>query len=43
MARSDRREQPVSDEEYELMSERISHHFDRVRDLLAEESDHSDA
>jgi hypothetical protein len=43
MARSDRRERPVSDDEYELMSERISQHFDRVRDLLVEESDDSDA
>ena len=33
----------VSDEEYESMPERISSHFDRVRDLLAEEISDSDA
>ena len=43
MARSDRQERPVSDEEYESMPERISNHFDRVRDLLANETDDPDA
>lgn len=38
MARSDRQERPVSDEEFESMPERISRHFDRVRDLLAGET-----
>jgi hypothetical protein len=33
----------VSDEEFESMPERISQHFDRVRDLLAEETEDSDA
>jgi hypothetical protein len=32
----------VSDEEFESMPERISDHFDRVRDLLEAETD-SDA
>lgn len=43
MARSERRERPVSDEEFESMPERISQHFDRVRDLLDQETDDSDA
>ncbi len=43
MARSERQERPVSDEEFESMPERISQHFDRVRDLLAEETEDSDA
>ena len=38
MARSDRGKRPVSEDEYESMPERISNHFDRVRDLLAEET-----
>jgi len=42
MARSDRQERPVSENEYESMPERISNHFDRVRDLLAEETSDSD-
>lgn len=42
MARSDREEQPVSEDEFEEMSERISHHFERVRNLLKEKTD-SDA
>jgi len=29
----------VSDEEFEEMRERISQHFDRVRDLLEQETD----
>jgi hypothetical protein len=33
----------VSDEEFESMPERISQHFDRVRDLLAEKTEDSDA
>jgi hypothetical protein len=33
----------VSDEEFESMPERISQHFDRVRDLLDQETDDSDA
>jgi len=43
MARSERRERPVSDDEIESMPDRISSHFDRVRDLLAEETNDSDA
>ena len=43
MARSDRQERPVSEDEYELIPERISNNFDRVRDLLAEETSDSDA
>lgn len=39
MARSDRQERPVSDDEYQSMPKRISNHFDRVRDLVAEETD----
>ena len=33
----------VSDKEFESMSEPISNHFDRGRDLLAEETSDSDA
>ena len=43
MARSERQERPVSEDEFESMPERISSHFDRVRDLLADETDDSDA
>ena len=43
MARSDREERPVSEDEYESMPDRISQHFDRVRDLLADKTDDSDA
>lgn len=43
MARSDREERPVSEEELESMPERIARHFDRVRDLLTEATDDSDA
>jgi len=32
----------VSDEELEPMPERISSHFDRVRDLVEQETDNSD-
>ena len=42
MVRSDRGERPVSEDEYESMPERISDHFDQVRDLLAEETGDSD-
>lgn len=42
MARSGRQERPVNDDEYESMPERISRHFDRVRDLLADETDDAD-
>lgn len=41
MARSDRQEPPVSDEEFESMPERIGRHFDRVRDLLDRETGES--
>ena len=37
MARHQERERPVSDEEFEAMPERISEHFDRIRDALDEE------
>ena len=43
MTRSERRERPVSDEEFKSMPERISSHFNRVRDLLEQETDDSDA
>lgn len=36
MARYQRRDEPVSSEEYEEMNERIEAHFDRVRGLLDE-------
>jgi len=41
MARSERQEQPVSDEEYEEMPEKIEEAFDEVRDQLpsSEEDD----
>ena len=42
MARSNRGERPVSEDEYESMPECIGNHFDRVRDLLAEETSESD-
>ena len=34
-----RNEQPVSDEAYEEIRERIGEHFDQVRDLLENELD----
>ena len=43
MARSERQERPVSDEEFESMPERISSHFDRVRNLVEQETDDSNA
>ena len=39
MAQSDRQKRPVSDDENESMPDRISQHFDRVRELLADNSD----
>ena len=42
MARSDRQERPVSEDEFESMPERISQHFDRIRDLLEQETSDSD-
>jgi len=38
MARSERQERPVSDEEFESMPDRISQHFDRVREHLDSET-----
>ena len=43
MARSERQGRPVSGEEFESIPDRISSHFDRVRDLLEQETDDSDA
>jgi len=43
MARSERQERPVSDDEFESMPERISQHFDKVRALLEQETSDSDA
>ncbi|WP_281362329.1 hypothetical protein [Natronomonas salina] len=43
MARSERQERPVSEGEFESMPDRISEHFDRIRDLLEQEADNSDA
>ena len=42
MARSQRRERPVSEKEYEEMPDRIRGHFDRVRGLLDDELDQDD-
>jgi len=39
MARHQREERPVSDEEFAAMPDRIGDHFDRVREALAEELD----
>ena len=36
MARHQERERPVSDEELDAMPDRISEHFDRVREALDE-------
>jgi hypothetical protein len=33
----------MTDDEFESMPDRISQHFDRVRDLLEQETDDSDA
>ena len=43
MARSDRQERPVSEDEFESMPDRISQHFDRVRNLLEQETGDSGA
>ena len=37
MARRQERERPVSEKEFEEMPERISDHFDRIRDRLESE------
>lgn len=42
MARSERGDGPVSDEEYEVMRERISHHFDKMRELMEQELEKTD-
>jgi len=42
MARSERREQPVSEGEFESMPEHISDHFDRIRSLLNRDTDGSE-
>jgi hypothetical protein len=42
MAPSKRQERPVSDEAFESMPERISSHFDRIRDLVAQATDESE-
>lgn len=42
MARSDRQKRPVSDEAFESMPKLISQHFDRVRNLVEQETDDSD-
>jgi hypothetical protein len=42
MARHQEREQPVSEEEFEEMPEKISEHFDRVRAELEEALDEDD-
>ena len=39
MARSERQEQPVSDENLEQMPEKIEEAFDEVRDELPSEND----
>jgi hypothetical protein len=39
MARHHEREQPVSEEEFEEMPEKISDHFDRIRTELEESLD----
>ena len=38
MARSEGQERSVSEDEYESMPERISNHFDRIRDLPSGET-----
>ena len=42
MARHQEREQPVSDEEFERMDEKIHAHFDRVREVLEETRESDD-
>ncbi len=41
MAQHQRRDRPVSDEEFEEMPDRISEHFDRVREELEGTQDDS--
>lgn len=43
MARSQRHDRPVSDEEFTEMDEKIGEHFDEIRELLEDELDDSDA
>jgi len=43
MAHGEGQDRSVSEDTYELMPERISNHFDRVRELLAEATSDSDA
>ena len=42
MARHQEREQPVSDEELDEMPDRISEHFERVREALNESLEEDD-
>lgn len=42
MVGDDRWNEPVSEEEYEKMRERISQHFDRVRELMEQELEEAD-
>jgi len=37
VAQRERQQQPVTDEEFEEMPEKISNHFDRVQELLEAE------
>ena len=39
MARNQKRDEPVSDAEFEAFPDRISQHFDRIRARLTEELD----
>ena len=43
MARSDRQERPVSEEEFDSMPDRIGRHFDRVRELLRKTGEEDDS
>jgi len=43
MARNQKRSEPVSDAEFEAMSEQITAHFDRVHTRLAAELDDEDS
>ena len=43
MARSERQERPVSEEEFEAMPDRISQHFDRIREELEREREDDDS
>lgn len=42
MARHQRQDGPVSEEEFESMPDRISAHFDNIRERLSEALDESD-